>query len=85
MKWITNCRKKAYNPRDFGCPNVAGRPRETEKYSTERLESWGMIGVYRVDDILERAKATQHRTKYEWAVRDVLSVVQRAWQAGLRI
>ena len=49
MEWLTNCAKEEYNPRDFGCPTVAGRPRKTEKHSTEILESWGMIGVYRVE------------------------------------
>lgn len=49
MKWLTNCGKDMYNPRDFGVQTVVGRPQSTEKYTTKQLESQGIIGIYEVD------------------------------------
>ena len=56
MKWITNYKigSRIFSfdeEREYLSDKVIGRPQATKYYSVEKLEEWGLIGVY-VEDII---------------------------------
>jgi len=48
MTWITNHPKsvKGMWPRRAGVDYIQGQPKATEAYTTEQLQSQGLVGVY---------------------------------------
>ena len=48
MKWLTNMGKEDWMRMGaaYMMAHFCGRPKATEKHSTEELESCGMVGIY---------------------------------------